>query len=226
MASTAILMSAAFLREPPRRCGISISSTRARASSRRSSSKYDQSAYARRTLKFESDIQYEFLSGRVQPWNWGRGANGGWLYVGDNLRDAVTKHPALKVLVCSGYYDLATPFFSTDYQVSHLGLAPGLRKNIRQTYYEGGHMMYHHLPSLEKLKQFRREAGREKDPFEIIMVAENPLRLDDVRRAEDLGITQMILLPAYYALHKHSTLDEKRRYWEDFSETVIQPSRS
>jgi carboxypeptidase C (cathepsin A) len=109
--------------------------------------------YARRTLKYESDIQYEFLSGRVQPWNWGRGANGGWLYVGDNLRNAVTKHPSLKVLVCSGYYDLATPYFATDYQVSHLGLADGLRKNIRQTYYEGGHMMYHHEPSLEKLNK-------------------------------------------------------------------------
>jgi carboxypeptidase C (cathepsin A) len=109
--------------------------------------------YVRRVLNYESDVQYEFLSGRVQPWNWGRGGNGGWLYVGDNLRDAVTKHPALKVLVCSGYYDLATPFFATDYQVSHLGLSENLRKNIRQTYYEGGHMMYHHAPSLEKLNK-------------------------------------------------------------------------
>ena len=48
IASTAILMSAAFLREPPSRCGISMSSTWARASSRRSSSNADQSAYARR----------------------------------------------------------------------------------------------------------------------------------------------------------------------------------
>jgi carboxypeptidase C (cathepsin A) len=109
--------------------------------------------YIRRSLKFESDVQYEFLSGRVQPWNWGRGANGGWLYVGDNLRSAVIKHPALKVLVCSGYYDLATPFYATDYQISHLGMPDDLRKNIRHTYYEGGHMMYHHLPSLEKLNK-------------------------------------------------------------------------
>ncbi|HEY7115561.1 MAG TPA: hypothetical protein VH475_03185 [Tepidisphaeraceae bacterium] len=109
--------------------------------------------YIRRTLKFESDVQYEFLSGRVQPWNWGRGGNGGWLYVGDNLRDAVSKHPTLKVLVCSGYYDLATPFFATDYQVSHLGVSSSLRKNIRQTYYEGGHMMYHPHASQEKLNK-------------------------------------------------------------------------
>lgn len=113
----------------------------------------DFNDYIRRELKYESDIQYEFLSGRVQPWNWGRGGNGGWLYVGDNLRDAISKHPKLKVLVCSGYFDLATPFFATDYQISHLGLADNLRKNIRQTYYVGGHMMYHHQPAQEKLNK-------------------------------------------------------------------------
>jgi carboxypeptidase C (cathepsin A) len=109
--------------------------------------------YARRELKFESDLQYEYLTGRVQPWNWGRGANGGWLYVGDNLRNAVVKHPGLKVLVASGYYDLATPYFATDYTVGHLDITPDLRKNVRQTYYEGGHMMYHHHASLEKLNR-------------------------------------------------------------------------
>lgn len=77
-------------------------------------------------------------------------------------------------------------------------------------------------PSLEKLAALRKEAGRENEPFEIIMVVENPWGLDDVRRAEDMGITEMILLPAFFALQKHSTLDEKRRYWEDFSNTVIQ----
>jgi hypothetical protein len=42
-------MSALFLREAPIRCGMSINSTWDRVSIRRSSSKYDQSAYARRT---------------------------------------------------------------------------------------------------------------------------------------------------------------------------------
>lgn len=80
-------------------------------------------------------------------------------------------------------------------------------------------------PSIEKLNRFRKEAGRENEPFEIIMVAENPWGLDEVRRAEDLGITQMILLPAYFALQKKSSLEEKRRYWEDFAEKVMRHSR-
>lgn len=79
--------------------------------------------------------------------------------------------------------------------------------------------------SIEKLNRFRREAGRASEPFEIVMVAENPWGLDEVRRAEDLGVTQMILLPAYFALHRRSTLDEKRRYWEDFGNRVIQKSK-
>jgi len=79
-------------------------------------------------------------------------------------------------------------------------------------------------PSLKKLQQYRKEAGREKEPFEIVMVVENPWGLDDVKRAEDIGVTQMILLPAFFALHKHSSLDEKRRYWEDFANNVMRKS--
>lgn len=76
-------------------------------------------------------------------------------------------------------------------------------------------------PSLEKLWSYLKDAGRENDPFEVIMVVENPWGLDDVRRAEDMGITQMILLPAFFALHRKSSFDDKRRYWEDFAEKVI-----
>src|SRR5690606_37079904 len=47
-ASTAILISAAFFRTAPRRCGISISSTWLRVSELRASANIDQSAYARR----------------------------------------------------------------------------------------------------------------------------------------------------------------------------------
>jgi carboxypeptidase C (cathepsin A) len=33
-----------------------------------------------------------------------------------------------------------------------MGLDETLQKNIRMSYYEAGHMMYIHLPSLEKLR--------------------------------------------------------------------------
>ena len=109
--------------------------------------------YVRKTLKYENDLAYEVLSNRVNPCNWrsGTGDNGGFLYVGDSLRDAMTHNPHLKLLVCSGHFDLATPYFGTDYQISHMTLAPEIRKNITQTYYPAGHMVYHVHEGLEKL---------------------------------------------------------------------------
>jgi carboxypeptidase C (cathepsin A) len=109
--------------------------------------------YVRATLKYENELPYEVLSGRVNPWNWrsGTGDEGGFLYVGDSLRDAMTHNPRLKLMVCSGHFDLATPYFATDYQIAHMTLAPDIRKNITQTYYPAGHMIYHVHEGLEKL---------------------------------------------------------------------------
>jgi carboxypeptidase C (cathepsin A) len=64
----------------------------------------------------------------------------------------MTRNPGLRVFIASGYYDMATPYFATDYTVSHLGLDPQLRDHVEIAYYESGHMMYIHRPSLLKLK--------------------------------------------------------------------------
>ena len=74
MASTTILMSAAFLREAPMRWGISMSSTWLRVSIRRSSSKYDQSAYARRTTTRPRSARASAmgLRSKVIPPKWSR----------------------------------------------------------------------------------------------------------------------------------------------------------
>jgi carboxypeptidase C (cathepsin A) len=106
--------------------------------------------YARRDLKFESDLNYEVLSDRVYPWSFGPAGNG-HLYVADQLRGAMTKNPHLKVLAAGGYHDLATPYFATRFTLAHMRLGPALRGNVTETLYEGGHMMYHRLESLKKL---------------------------------------------------------------------------
>ena len=56
-----------------------------------------------------------------------------------------------EVLIANGYYDLATPHFATQYTVSHMGLDPEVRENVSLTFYEAGHMMYVHQPSLRQL---------------------------------------------------------------------------
>ena len=107
--------------------------------------------YVRGELKFESDLPYEVLNGRVWPWSFGEYENQ-YLNVAETMRQAMTVNPFLKVYVGNGYYDLATPYFATEYTFNHLGLDPSLRANISMAYYEAGHMMYIHRPSLVKQK--------------------------------------------------------------------------
>ena len=65
----------------------------------------------------------------------------------------MTKNPHLKIFVGNGYYDLATPFFATEYTFDHLGIKSELRNNITMGYYDSGHMMYMHKESLQKLSR-------------------------------------------------------------------------
>jgi carboxypeptidase C (cathepsin A) len=59
-----------------------------------------------------------------------------------DLATAMKKNPQLKVLLNAGYYDLATPFFATEYTVNHIGLEPALSNHISLTYCDAGHMLY------------------------------------------------------------------------------------
>src|SRR5262249_25567427 len=80
--------------------------------------------YLRTELKYENDMPYEILTGRVQPWDYGSARNR-YLNVATTLREALRKNPALRVFVASGWYDLATPYFGTDHTLAHLGLPGG-----------------------------------------------------------------------------------------------------
>jgi carboxypeptidase C (cathepsin A) len=108
-------------------------------------------AYVRGELKYKSDLPYEILTGRVREWSYGPGGTNRYLNVAPALRGAMTKNPSLRVFVASGYYDLATPYSATQYTFDHLG-DRGLLDRVRMAYYESGHMMYIHKPSLKKLK--------------------------------------------------------------------------
>jgi carboxypeptidase C (cathepsin A) len=107
--------------------------------------------YVRSELKFESDLPYEILTERVHPWSYAEFENE-YVNVAETLRKAMTTNPHLKVYVANGYYDLATPYLATRYTFKHLGLDKTLLGNLRMGYFEAGHMMYIHVPSLVKLK--------------------------------------------------------------------------
>ncbi|MCH8977883.1 MAG: peptidase S10, partial [Armatimonadetes bacterium] len=107
--------------------------------------------YVRGTLGYKTDLPYEIFKGVKEPWDWGS-AGEGHPDTSDHLRKAMTKNPHMKVHVCSGYYDLATPFFATEYTLAHMGLDPEMEGNFTVSEYEAGHMMYIHEPSLRKFK--------------------------------------------------------------------------
>jgi carboxypeptidase C (cathepsin A) len=107
--------------------------------------------YVRTELKWESDMPYEILTSKVRPWSWGD-YNNRYVNVSDSLRNAMTQNRNLKVFVANGYYDLATPYFATEYTFDHLGLDPELRNHVSMDFFEAGHMMYTRKASLEKVK--------------------------------------------------------------------------
>jgi carboxypeptidase C (cathepsin A) len=108
-------------------------------------------AYMRGELKYESDLPYELLNLGLN-WDWTPAQNS-FLNVSDSLRQALVSNRDLRVFVATGYYDLATPILSTEWTINHLGLEPDTSKRIGLGLYEGGHMMYLHMPSLQKLKR-------------------------------------------------------------------------
>ncbi len=107
-------------------------------------------SYNHTELKFGRDKIYHNTSGGGASWNWKRQAAGGRSFFpsapntqGD-LAQAMITNPRLLVQVENGYYDMATPFFETEYTMEHLGLPADLQKNITLDYYNAGHMMYLH----------------------------------------------------------------------------------
>ncbi len=72
---------------------------------------------------------------------------------GPDMARALTRDPNMKVLILNGYYDIATVFYGVEYSINHLGLPKNIKDNIIMEYYEAGHMMYTHMPSLVKFKK-------------------------------------------------------------------------
>jgi len=108
--------------------------------------------YVRTALGYKSDRQYYVLGGGIGQWDWGS-AGAGHPDTSEALRAAFSRNPEMKLFVASGYYDLATPYFATEYTLAHMGLEPEQRGRISTGRYAAGHMMYIHETELAKLKK-------------------------------------------------------------------------
>jgi carboxypeptidase C (cathepsin A) len=106
--------------------------------------------YFSRDLGVDIKDPYTTLGG-VRGWNWDAEDGGGenaYVNVAPWVERAMRQNKDLRILSANGYYDLATPFFGTEMTLAQPGFD---RSRLTITYYEAGHMMYIHQPSLEAL---------------------------------------------------------------------------
>lgn len=103
-------------------------------------------AYVRGELGYASDLVYNTLTPKVQPWSY-REFEGRSVEVTDALTKALRANSSMRVHVACGYYDGATPHFAAEHVFAHLRIPDSARERIEWAYYEAGHMMYVHEDS-------------------------------------------------------------------------------
>ena len=110
--------------------------------------------YLANELKYPNDNPY--YPSVSEPWDWkhrtSTGVEQAQPDVAVDLSDAMRKNVDLKVFVAAGYFDLGTPFATTEYDVHHMLLPKPLTKNIHFAYYEAGHIIYLNIDALKQLK--------------------------------------------------------------------------
>jgi carboxypeptidase C (cathepsin A) len=115
-------------------------------------------SYVREDLKYSPERNYETINGEAgRNWDWKHTAGNQSFFPGapnveGDLIEAMLENTHLQVQVENGYFDMATPFFATEYTMDHLGLPEKLQRHIHLEYYTAGHMMYLHSDDLAKLK--------------------------------------------------------------------------
>ncbi|MGH8042395.1 MAG: S10 family peptidase [Rudaea sp.] len=118
--------------------------------------------YLVRELHYPSDVPYKVMAPAIRVWDWKHKVPGSNrpvplpIMVGD-LGASMRENPHLQVFSANGYFDLATPFFATEYDLAHLGIDAKLRKNVTINYYPSGHMVY---LNLDALKQFKADLAK------------------------------------------------------------------
>ncbi|MCJ7816089.1 MAG: hypothetical protein MUP31_08590, partial [Xanthomonadales bacterium] len=114
--------------------------------------------YYERDLGVEMDRKYVVSGELYQDWDRShKQPDSEWRSpvadTGIDLAYSIIRNPDMKVLVLQGYFDLATPYRATEYFIDQMPLPGPLRANVTMEYFEAGHMMYVHPPSLVKFRE-------------------------------------------------------------------------
>ncbi len=113
--------------------------------------------YVRDRLRYEPGIQFKSGIPVYSKWDYKHqppGADQPLIMLPNVLPDlasAMKQNPDLKVMVNGGYFDVSTPYFEGKMEMRHLPIPPMLRSNVEYHYYQSGHMVYVHLPTLVEL---------------------------------------------------------------------------
>ena len=106
-------------------------------------------SYLARDLGYQTDMPYRLSASDADgfKWDFKHKAPGVRFTLNDpntalDLASAMRTNPYLKVLSLNGWYDMATPFFGTEYDLDHMMLEPAQQKNLEFRYYPSGHMVY------------------------------------------------------------------------------------
>jgi carboxypeptidase C (cathepsin A) len=110
--------------------------------------------YAANELDYKTDASYRLLNRTARSkWDFGTSAtHQGYAGVIDELQQARSANPELRVLIASGYTDLITPYLASTYLIGQLPVLPRAEP-IQIENYAGGHMLYLRPDSREALKQ-------------------------------------------------------------------------
>jgi carboxypeptidase C (cathepsin A) len=113
--------------------------------------------YVRDQLHYTPDIQFKSGIPIYGKWDYKHqppGADKPLIMLPNVLPDLATamkQNPDMKVMVNGGYFDVSTPYFEGKMEMRHLPIPAALRSNIEYHYYQSGHMVYVHPPTLVEL---------------------------------------------------------------------------
>jgi len=113
--------------------------------------------YIKKHLNYETDLKYNMF-GSVKPWDRSNDNSG------EDLRQAMAENPYLHVMVQSGYYDGATDYFNSKFNLWQMDPSGRLKDRMRWEGYRSGHMMYLRNEDLETANEDIREFIRESTP--------------------------------------------------------------
>ena len=115
--------------------------------------------YLARDLGYQTNMAYRASASEEEgfKWDWNHKAPGVRFTLNApntalDLAAAMRENPYLKVLSLNGWYDMATPFFGTEYDLGHMMLEPAQQRNLEFRYYPSGHMVYLNPDALHQMR--------------------------------------------------------------------------